>query len=176
MCVQNYGHIHMDCSDIADTLPWDAASYHDAVGGQTGKNMAAEATLKRQFPPLNTSLSEPSVIDDSGGQVMAYYLPDALTSERQAGSTLLEYDLLDSLLEQKIIGESMKTLTPTLREHWLRGTGTDGEWRNAARHFLPAQKSKKYGRGNVTASPAWHGQAKDVSVRLFRSVVSSDQS
>ncbi|KZV59181.1 hypothetical protein PENSPDRAFT_672532 [Peniophora sp. CONT] len=57
--------------------------FDSRFSGQNGKNLAAEATLRRQFPPLNRSINEPAVIDDVYGDIVAYYLPDALLPFRQ---------------------------------------------------------------------------------------------
>ncbi|KZV62304.1 hypothetical protein PENSPDRAFT_548123, partial [Peniophora sp. CONT] len=81
------------------------------------------------------------------GDVVAYYLPGALTAPRQV-----------SVLPPS----ASLTLAPTLRENWLRGggKGNDGAWRNAERLFLSEHRGLSFGRGNVTASPAWHSQAQ----------------
>lgn len=72
-----------------DTLSWDSKTYNTAVGGQDGRNMTAEDQLFRQFPPLNTSICEPCVIQDAREQALVYYLPDALTKDRQVRYGLL---------------------------------------------------------------------------------------
>lgn len=66
-----------------DTIPWDTRTYDYAVRAQDGSNLKAEAILRQQFPPVNLSLSNPAVIQDSSAHIVAYYLPDLLLPSRQ---------------------------------------------------------------------------------------------
>ena len=73
---------------------------------------------------------------------------------------------------QRDVAEKMHLLAPTLREHWPRRSGpargsarsNEGTWRNVHRLFLAENLCERFGRGNVSASPAWHAQAHTVSL------------
>lgn len=67
---------------LEDNLDWDCKTYYAAVGSRDGSNLRAEETLRRQFPPKDLTLCEPSVILDVVGQIVAYYLPGALLPKR----------------------------------------------------------------------------------------------
>ena len=69
---------------IAVVVPWDCRTYDIAVGANDGGRSKAEATLKKQYPPLPPrSINVPSVVEDVRGEVQAYYLPGVLTKQRQ---------------------------------------------------------------------------------------------
>ena len=165
---------------VADRVPWSNRDYAAAVKGQNGRNPDAEDRLKKNFPPLKISVCTPSVIEDSEGQAIAYYLPNALLAHRQVRATpLIQSHVLISV--QAAIADSMRTLAPTLAEQWPRNVTrapgsagkhgpakrgsarmNEGAWRNSAKLFLAEHLCPLFGRGNVTASPAWHSQGHTV--------------
>ena len=76
---------------------------------------------------------------------------------------------------QRDVAEKMHLLAPTLREHWPRRSGgargsarsNEGTWRNMHKLFLAENLCERFGRGNVSASPAWHAQAHTVSLHTL---------
>src|SRR5260370_8572627 len=51
-----------------------------------------EASLRRQYPPLNgVTASTPCIIVDMQGIILAWYLPGIMTNSRQAGLFSLSY-------------------------------------------------------------------------------------
>lgn len=62
-----------------------------------GKNMQAEAVFQEQFPPLKLSINVPATIEDSGGQAVAYYLPDVLNASRQVSHLNSSMSLMHGL-------------------------------------------------------------------------------
>jgi len=48
---------------------------------ESGRNEKREATLLQKFPPTDEMLlTEPAVILDSGGRIIVWYLPGAISS------------------------------------------------------------------------------------------------
>ena len=76
--------IEWDVTPYADRLPRVPAN----LGTKAAK--ANEASLQRQYPPLNDSaaevpISRPSIIVDMQGIILAWYLPGILKDSWQVG-------------------------------------------------------------------------------------------
>ena len=82
VCTNDLSTKHAPTS-ILDKIEWDSETYDTAVGCQDGGNLQAEARFKAQYPPVPNSICDPATIEDGRGTAVAYYLPQALSEERQ---------------------------------------------------------------------------------------------
>jgi len=56
---------------------------------ESGRNEKCEATLLQKFPPEDEMLlTDPAVILDSGGRIIVWYLPGAISSMIMVGGHL----------------------------------------------------------------------------------------
>jgi hypothetical protein len=72
-------------------VDWDATSYEDrlprkTINTQSKASLAREASLLKNFPPLNgVTASTPCIIVDMQGIIVTWYLPGILNDFRQVG-------------------------------------------------------------------------------------------
>ncbi|VDB91630.1 unnamed protein product [Peniophora sp. CBMAI 1063] len=133
------------------TVPWDNRSYDVAVGGHEGRTWGFEIALQEQFRPLGPiSINQPTLFEDVKRQALVYYLSDCISEDRQAR-----------------IADSIGVLAPTLRANGPKvirnlpgAPRSQAAWRNAENLFLKSHQCDKFGRGNISGSPAWQQQAK----------------
>lgn len=74
-----------------DILDWTCDSYNAFVRGQDGKNPKFEKALSTRYPPKDIIESGPASVADSAGVIALYFVPDALTSNRQVCLLTLYY-------------------------------------------------------------------------------------
>jgi hypothetical protein len=74
----------------SDLVPvsWDADRYADALGSRpSGHGEAVEQAILKSYPidPQNNGrfISDPCIIPDRNGKILYWYLPDALTPEKE---------------------------------------------------------------------------------------------
>jgi hypothetical protein len=78
---------------VAVTVSWDAVRYADSLTRrQTGKNDQFEGRLANRFPVDEENkgrfISVPCIIVDRNGVILCWFLPGALSSQRQVNNSV----------------------------------------------------------------------------------------
>ena len=146
-------------------MGWDVTRYADKLPKKSlprGSDLAKakEASLKKQFVPLDGfTASTPCIIIDSQGIIMAWYLPNILSSARQV-------NLLSSNRIKRPNAPQSAMLVARKKLRSLLDSSIRGRcWRNDLEYFHPGEESL---RGSVNFSPAWFQQGHDVSASIRR--------
>ena len=108
------------------------------------------------------------MVEDTRGATQLYFLPGALTEERQVSPLNHMRLICRGNIQQAFVMGSAGALGPALARHPPRGApgapATTEQWRVAERLFLEEQKCIELGRGTLNGSPAWQTQGHTVSV------------
>lgn len=80
-------------------MPWSALVYAEAMPARPhGRDGAVEKKLERDFPPLksheNRVVSNPCIITDKDGRILAWYLPQILTVSRRVSHHFHPHSIL----------------------------------------------------------------------------------
>jgi hypothetical protein len=147
---------------------WDVTRYRDRLPMQpkmskSKTSLKREASLKKEFPPLNgVKASTPCIIIDKQGVIVTWYLPGILADSRKAGLfTLSNHGSKPDTYQGAIIAATEK-LKPSLEKG-----GTS--WRADPETFYPGTSSgTEAPEGCVSISPAWFQQGHEVSVSAYK--------
>lgn len=79
-------------------LSWAGPDYVAAMPARpSGRNAGVEEQLSKAFPPLHCRpfplVSRPSIILDSAGNILTWYLPGLLSNERQVNLVLSLHEI-----------------------------------------------------------------------------------
>ncbi|KAG2087461.1 uncharacterized protein F5147DRAFT_658965 [Suillus discolor] len=129
-------------------LKIDMVRYNESLEKyESGRSEKREQTLLDKFPPAEqVVLRTPSVIIDSGGRIIVWYLPGAMTgmimTDMQCATNFIGHLLNDSITTRKAT-----------------------EWRTHESNFYPSLDGK-ITPGCINISPAWFQQGREVSAAL----------
>jgi hypothetical protein len=85
-------------------VTWDADRYADALGSRpTGHGEVAEQAIQKRYPidPQHNGrfITDPCIIPDQNGKILFWYLPDALTPDREVGLLVTGILFIDLITE-----------------------------------------------------------------------------
>jgi hypothetical protein len=146
-------------------VSWDADRYADALGSRpSGHGEAVEQSILNRYPidPQHDGsfISDPCIIHDRNGKILFWYLPEALTPDKQVGLFVTSNFFIDLIffffffLKQRYIWNCLLKLKKS-----FQGTigGPDSPWRLNPAYFKdPADCLPP--PGNINLSPAWFQQ------------------
>ena len=73
------------------TIPFDAKSYAGTIGRQDGKNILLEIGFSNKFQAKLRSVEDPVTVVDLDGRIVAWLLPELLSSSMQVISGIRLY-------------------------------------------------------------------------------------
>jgi hypothetical protein len=80
--------VNLDAERYASKLP------KKNIYGDSNAKKNREASLRRQYPPLNeVKVSRPCIIVDMHGVIVTWYLPGILSDSRQVGASIYFFSL-----------------------------------------------------------------------------------
>ncbi|KAG2132111.1 hypothetical protein DEU56DRAFT_757444 [Suillus clintonianus] len=140
-------------------LNFDMIRYHEALDRRSSGRIAKhEEALLQKFPnPPDQLLVKPSVLVDSGGRIILWYLPDAISPWIQASPFIFYYRPAD--MEEATAGMSF-----LLKKSMSSAQQTN--WRTYAGHFHLGNQSLVGDRppvtpGCINVAPCWFHQGRE---------------
>jgi hypothetical protein len=130
----------------------------------TKTSLAKEASLKREYPPLNkVKASKPCIVVDAHGIILAWYLPGILNDSRQVGLFTLSDHSNQCDAHQNNIMLATENLYPLVKKSIGKKSETKSEtgisWRIHPKNF---NSGTDVPEGAVSMSPAWFQQGHEV--------------
>lgn len=147
---------------IAVRLTWSANTYDKHLGLRpNGRNEAFEEDLKRVFPPLQLPINfvakDPLVIVDCEDRILAWYLPNVLTKNRQVCFNV------SSPPDYKNFSQQLIWRANGWLQSSFKGGNENGNWRSRKYLFRAATLCEFSNPGDVNISPGWFEQGHYVS-------------
>jgi len=162
VCVQSIPRSILKVFSL-DKTKWSAKDYVDDLTKRaTGQNLPVEAKLLKKYPPIfspTTYHLAPSTVQDEDGNLMLWYIPGALTTQRAVSSVSLFFCRAPGV-DRGVINKTQMWQDLFMLQRSIRiNSGCTG-WR-ASQTFFRAEGGWLK-PGSVSMAPAWFQQAHEV--------------